>query len=110
MITESQFAIMNALSDDFENLEQIFKSICLDFSGEAFDPSNANLFYWRESEYSLPLATIADDLVSLWTMKLVDCRMEHDSIVVKEAGNYAFVWKGWFGLTQEGRQLLPNAT
>ena len=39
-LTKTQWLILNATADDFEDLEQIYRSICLDFSADRYDRSD----------------------------------------------------------------------
>lgn len=59
-ISATQWLVLNSTSDDFENLEQIYRSVCLEFSSKNYDPSNRESFYWREAEEAVPLADIID--------------------------------------------------
>jgi len=104
MLTLTQSSILNAVSDDYEDLERIYKSICLEFSSERYNPSDPTSFYWREGKSGLSLAELADNLVVLVDQGLLEVRMPNAAL--GSGGDFSYVWKGWFGLTSAGRRCL----
>ena len=98
MVTNVQFEILNALSDDWEDLEQIFKLISLEYVA----PPEASAPCWRKSKTPLRLAEIADELPVLRARGMVQVRLEDRETAV-EVGDLSYVWNGWFALTASGR-------
>jgi hypothetical protein len=54
MLTETERLVLNAAADDIENLEQIYRSVSLEFSAENYEPDNPQAFYWRERQPPIP--------------------------------------------------------
>ncbi len=101
MRNESQIAemVLNATSDDFESLEQIYLSVCMEFSSENYRPDDSNAFYWRKASDAPLLADIADTIKKLFEMGLLEIRMDlyepATSIV-----DSSYVWRAWFRAKQ----------
>lgn len=70
-LTKLEAFVLNALSDDIENLEQIYISIAFNFSSELFS-KDSNSFYLRpnkEFQYSLP--DIIESLIKFYHEKII---------------------------------------
>ena len=109
MLTSIQLAILNAMADDLENLEQIYKSVCLEFSSEQFDPSNPGSFYWRAATNGWLLSEVADNLVTLFDYGFIECRLHGKPGFLHVPQDLSFVWRGWFQMTVKGRDAFDNA-
>jgi hypothetical protein len=90
--------VLGAASDDFENLEQIYRSLCLEFSPEKYKPSDPKSFYWREATNAPSLAEIADAIRILTVEGLLEGRTESGA-APNPQGDPAFVWRAWFRAT-----------
>lgn len=100
--------VLNAGCDDFENLEQVYRSIALEFSAENFDPSDVKSFYWRQRIGAPSLAEIADTIKKLITEGLLEARTESGTPPNTE-GDSAFVWRTWFRTTERGMEVLRRS-
>ncbi len=105
-LTKTQWLVLNATTDDFENLEQIYRSICLDFSAERYAPSNPGSFYWRESADAVPLSEIVEALRFLVDHHMVSARLPEGEVVVPGSNEVSYLWNSWFGITAAGRTAL----
>jgi hypothetical protein len=108
-LTNTQRRILNAAVDDFENLEQIYRSICLDFSSEKYNASNCGAFYWRESADAIPLSEIVDAIQSLVDQGLFAVRLAEGTFVTATASDQSYLWRGWFAAMDAGKAALSRA-
>jgi hypothetical protein len=104
-----QRLILGAASDDFEDLEQIYRSICLEFSPERYDPADPNAFYWREPSQRIRLEDLIDNLKALVDEGLLHVKLPDRDDPPDTAGDPSYLWHGWFGLTAAGRAARESA-
>lgn len=97
--------VLNAAVDDFESLEQIYRSLCLEFSAEEYNASEPRSFYWREATSAPLLAEIAEAIRGLVAKSLLEARRE-DGSKVTTVDDLSIVWNGWFRTTDRGRESL----
>lgn len=102
-LNKVQRLILDAASDDFEDLEQIYRSICLEFSPERYDPADPRAFYWRESADRVRLEEIVDNLRALVDRGLLRVKLPDREAPPDTTADLSYLWHGWFGLTPEGR-------
>jgi hypothetical protein len=100
--------VLEAASDDFENLEHIYRSISLEFSAKKFKPADPNSFYWREAVNAPPLTQIADAIKILASEGFLESRTESGTTPSTE-GDSAFVWRAWFHTTKDAMSLLRSS-
>jgi hypothetical protein len=102
-LTKTQWLVLNATADDFEDLEQIYRSINLAFcpqeSGVVAAPS------WRDAEDRIPLAEIAECIREMVDQGRLTARMS-DGGGRPDMRDLSYVWKGWFQMTPEARELV----
>ena len=99
--------ILNATSDDWEALEQIYQSVCLDFSSENNEKDGPNSFYWRENGRGFLLSQVADSMKRLVSTGLLLARREDGNFVASVSGDD--VWRCWFRVSEIGREELLEA-
>jgi len=97
--------ILDATADDFENLEQIYLSICFEFLP---DESTGRHSY-RRIRGTLLLQEVADRIRSLVEMGLLAVAMDDEGHPPSGRDDLSFVWKAWFTMTPEGRRLWAAA-
>lgn len=102
-LNKVQRLILGAASDDFEDLEQIYRSICLEFSPERYDPNDPNAFYWRESADRVRLEEVLDNLKTLVDRGLLRVKLPDRDAPPDTSSDLTYLWHGWFGLTPDGR-------
>lgn len=100
--------VLNAASDDFENLEHIYRSISLEFSSENFKPNDPKSFYWREAPNAPALGAVADAVQKLTMEGLLQARTESGAALNPRADS-KFVWQAWFHATKEVIAALRDA-
>jgi hypothetical protein len=108
-LTKTQIQILNATTDDYEDLERIYRSICLEFSADRYDPSNRNAFYWRESKDRVPLSELVENLRSMVAHGLLTIKLPDPSEPLDTASDLSYLWRGWFCITPKGRSSLESA-
>lgn len=99
--------VLDAASDDFEALEQIYRSICLEFSADNYKPSDPESFYLRSAANAPLLAEIADAIKKLATEGLLEAKTE-TGVTPDFQGDSAFVWQAWFRTTKDGLVMLQD--
>ena len=107
-LTKADWEILNATADDWENLEQIYQSICFDFSPEELSRANEGAFYLRPAKGASPLHELADRIYDLVQSGLLEARLE-GSRAVTDLGDRSFVWRAWFRMTSSGRSIWANS-
>jgi hypothetical protein len=108
-LTKTQWLILNSTTDDWENLEQIYRSICLEFSSERYNPSDPNSFYWRESAERILLAEIIDNLALLVDEGFLSVKVPDSDAPSNLNNDVSYLWRGWFKITPKGRARLTSA-
>jgi hypothetical protein len=108
-LTNTQRRVLNAAVDDFENLEQIYRSICLEFSSERYNASDGGAFYWRESADAIPLSEIVDAIQSLVGQGLLAARLVEGTFVTVATSDQSYLWRGWFATTDAGKAALSQS-
>jgi hypothetical protein len=105
-LTRTEWLVLNSTSDDFESLEQIYRSVCLEFSAESYRPHDTGSYYWRESIDAVPLAEIADSLLMLTSRGCVSVRYADEHSGEQSFNDLSYTWRGWFHITDAGRAEL----
>lgn len=106
MLTIDQ-EVLNAVSDDWESLEQIYRSITLEFSSERYSPDDPASFYWRDSGRGFSLPQISECIERLVREGLLKARREDGSFVDSVADGE--VLRCWFFASDLGRQWLNDS-
>jgi hypothetical protein len=106
-LTPVEREVLNATSDDFESLEQIYCSVCFEFSSEAYKPSDPTAFWFRNRPNSPSLAEIADAIKTLFEQGLLESRIE-DGTWVSSLKDASLMWTGWFHATRKGYSLVAS--
>ena len=109
-LTKTQCLVLNATADDFEDLEHIYRLICLEFSAEKYQPSDPESFYWREGADAVPLLDIVDALRFLVDNHMLSARLPQGDIVAPPCNELSYLWRAWFSVTAAGRAALTSDT
>ena len=99
--------VLDAASDDFESLENVYRSISLEFSAKNYKQSDPKAFYLRPAANAPLLAEIADAIKKLTVEGLLEARAE-DGAPPNPLEDSAFVWLAWFRTTKEGLELATQ--
>jgi hypothetical protein len=86
-LTPIEWEVLNATSDDAENLEQIHRLL-------------------RHAPRPVPLEDAADAVLSLVEKGLLAPVAEGEQQSVSQSIDPRLVWRGWFGMTSRGREVL----
>ncbi len=105
-LAKAQWLILNATADDYEDLEQIYRSICLEFSSERYKPSDPTSFYWRQAKDPVALSEIVDNLRLLVNDGLLAVKMADSGVLPDTSNDLSYLWQGWFRVTPKGRAIL----
>ncbi|MCH7725750.1 MAG: hypothetical protein IH991_04610 [Planctomycetes bacterium] len=106
-LTTTELLILNAASDDFENLEQLYRSLSLQFSAENYDPTNPQSFYWREATHAPQLCELANAIIKLVEQGSLEGKSE-DGKIINHICDASLVWQGWFRTTQSGLDVIGS--
>jgi hypothetical protein len=105
-----RFLVLGCGGDDWEDLEQLYLSLSLEFSAERYDPSNPDAYYWRESHSGPRLSDIADTVLQLIREGLLSARSADGEEIRSIERDLSLVWKGWFRTTDAGRRVVEGIT
>lgn len=103
-----QRRILNAVADDYENLEQIYRSMCLTLSSHNYRPSDPNAFYWREAEDAVTLSEIIEGIRVLVESGLLSVRLPESGAYTPTSQDVSYLWRGWFTVSEKGRIALAG--
>ncbi len=106
VLTKTQWLVLNATADDFEDLERIYRSLNLEFCAQ--ESAAANSSYWRDANDKVPLAEIAECIRSLVTQGLLTVKMTEGG-GPPSTHDLSYLWNGWFQMTTEGRALVESS-
>jgi hypothetical protein len=98
--------ILDATADDVENLEQIYRTVTLQFV-ECPSGSGGPLLtpgYFRERADSFPLSSVANAIPRLVGKGLLRPVMDEDGHPWEDDADITMVWRAWFGMTDEGKR------
>lgn len=105
MLSKTQWLVLNATADDFEDLERIYRSINLEFVDQ--DGRDAGSF-WRDAKDQVPLAEIAECILHLVAHGLLTVRMP-ESGDAPDKDDLSYLWNGWFQVTPEGKEEVESS-
>jgi hypothetical protein len=104
MTTEQE--ILNAASDDWESLDQIFLSVRFEFASEHYDSAKPHIHYWQDRNPSVTLAEIVETILRLVEARQLDVRREDRSSTTTIRPDD--VIRSWFKVTDAGRLMLEE--
>ncbi len=103
-LDKTAWEVLNATADDWENLEQIYHLISLDFSAEHYEDRQRGAYYLRPARGAASLQEIAERITSLVQAGLLAARLEESGSTVSDPREPSYVWRAWFHMTAEGRR------
>ena len=101
--------VCNATADDWENLEQIHRMVCFDFSAEHHADRERGEFYLRPARGAATLEEIADRIVELVDKGVLAARQGESGDPVTDVKDRSFVWRAWFRMTPAGRSAWDSS-
>lgn len=105
-LNRTHYLVLNATTDDFEDLEQIYRSVCLTFSPERYSPSDPGAFYLRPSEDAVPLSEIVEAIRYLVDHGLLGVHLPDNYSDARDPKDVSYLWRAWFKITEKGRIAL----
>jgi len=89
-LNSTEWEILNATADDWENLEQIFQQL------------NSGDGRLREAAHSL--REVADGICNLVESGSLEARSEAGGAIAPIGNEKSYVWRGWFRMSPQGRE------
>ncbi len=108
-VDKTAWEILNATADDWENLEQLYHMLCLDFSAEAYAESEKRAYCIRPAEGAPLLEELADRIVELVASGLLEARRGGGDQPVPDLSDRSYVWQAWFRMTPSGRSVWASS-
>ncbi len=106
---KTAWQILDATADDWENLEQIYLMLCLDFSSENYKARNEGAYYLRPTRGAVLLEEIAYRIPKLLAAGLLAARWGESGEQVSDLNDLSYVWRGWFRMTPQGRSMWDSS-
>lgn len=105
-IDKTEWEILNATADDWENLEQIYLAVCCNVP-VAIPQEQYGLVYAKKHDPRM--RDVADGIVRLVEAGLLEARGEGIDEPVSDRKDRSFVWRAWFSMTPQGRKLWESS-
>ena len=104
---EIAWEVLNALADDWEDLEQIYSMVCFDFSSEGYEARGDGAYYLRPTKGAPMLRDLAERVCELAEAGLLEVRL--DKAPVANLLDRTYVWRGWFRMNPAGRKAWEES-
>src|SRR4051812_42924225 len=95
-LDRTAWEVLNAAADDCENLEQIYRMICLEFSPEECERQG---FCYRPARGAPLLEEVAARIRGLVEAGLLTAVMDENGHPVRDLADASYVWRAWFAMT-----------
>jgi hypothetical protein len=105
-LDRTAWEVLDATADDVENLEQIYRLVCLEFSSEEYE---RQAFYYRPARGAPHLYEVADRIRSLVEGGLLTAVMGENGGPVRDLTDLSYVWRAWFTMTPAGRAAWESS-
>ena len=99
--------VLNAACDDWENLEQMYRSIVFEFVADDYDATDPRTYCWRDRQSGFTLAGIVDCIAKLVEMGMLDGRAEDGKAKIDVSNEKIAMC--WFKISQSGMEYLENS-
>ena len=109
MLTKIEWEVLNAVADDMENLEQIYRIVFLEY----FDESRGGISgsaagCWRAREPLITLSDAADALLMLTNRGCLVPVMDENGNPWTKGDDATMVWRAWFRMTDTGMRATQT--
>src|SRR5438876_5214786 len=104
-LDKTAWEVLNATADDWENLEQIYREVCFEFSSENYEGRDQGAYYYRPAKGAPLLSELAERLCDLAEAGLLAVRLGDSGSPVTDLNDRSYVWRAWFTMTLEGREV-----
>jgi hypothetical protein len=101
--------ILDSTADDWENLEQIFFSVCFEVVRLEAEPQCEPAHALRRVQEAVLLSEIADRIATLTEGGLLAARHEESGVPVSDLTDRSFVWRAWFRMTPSGKAAWDSS-
>ena len=105
-LDRTAWEVLNATADDCENLEQIYRMVCLEFSPEDYERQG---FCYRPARGAPLLEEVADCIRSLTQAGLLTAVMDQNGLPARDLADASYVWRAWFAMTPAGRAAWKSS-
>jgi len=109
ILDRTAWEVLNATADDWENLEQIYQSVCFDFSAEGYQNRERGAYYLRPARGAPSLEAIADHIAGLVSAGLLAARSAESGASLSDLNDPSYVWRAWFRMTPAGREAWNSS-
>lgn len=106
-MTEVDFEVLNAASDDWESIEQIFISVRFEFDSTNRDQDSTGVNVWRERNTGMALTEIAVAIDRMVKSGFLNARLESGAETNSALTDLAVPC--WFKTTERGIAMLESA-
>src|SRR5262245_2066858 len=103
-LDRTDWDILDATADDWENLEQIYLAVCFELSGK-----ESSSCCYRRARRDIVLEEVADRIRGLVDRGLLAAVNGEDGRPVTDPKDLSYVWKAWFGMTPQGRSIWESS-
>jgi hypothetical protein len=100
--------ILDATADDWEDLEQIYLSVCFEFTGSSGEGAASTGCYRRVRRAVLP-QEIADRVRNLVDRELLAAVDEEAGRPITSREDLSYIWHAWFRMTPQGKTLWESS-
>jgi hypothetical protein len=97
VLSKTDWEILNATADDWENLEQIYTLI--DSQSQQTNGIVGG---------SGKLQEIAEGIKNLIATGLFEARWEDGTSVAPDSADLSYIWRAWFRMTPEGKKVWQD--
>lgn len=98
--------ILNAASDDWESLDQLFLSVRLEFDSDSYNQADTASARWKERDPTILLSEMAKVIKRLVKNEELQARREDRSVAYECSGDD--VLAGWFHISLKGRARIER--
>ena len=105
-LDRTSWEILDATADDCENLEQIYRLVCFEFSAEDYE---RGAYYYRPIRGAPLLEEVADRLRTLVEAGLLTAVMDENGFPPRNLADLSYVWRAWFAMTPQGRSAWESS-
>jgi hypothetical protein len=108
-LDKTAWEVLNATADDWENLEQIYKMVCLEFSPKQYEKREQGAYFFRPGRGAPSLEEIADQICELVEAGFLAARQGESGAPVSDFSDRRYVWRAWFRMTPAGQQAWDSS-
>jgi hypothetical protein len=108
-IDKTDWEILNATADDWENLEQIYTMVCFDAFHNSVEISGKGNSFFRPIPGAPTLEELANRIRKLVEGGLLSARLPEIEAPVLDLADPSYIWRAWFAMTPQGRNVWASS-